>query len=101
MHAAVRDQPFGIRLGVLRGERVRGIVEPHHIGTRIVDESHAPHAGAIHDVEQRAWIVHEGQQEIPMGFLPPAHRLLDLGFEVAPWLDVDVHVGDATQSLQV
>jgi len=36
-----------------------------------------------------------------MGFLSLAHRLLDLWFEVAPWLDVDVDVGDVTQSLQV
>jgi hypothetical protein len=30
-----------------------------------------------------------------------AHRLLHLGLEVAPRLDVNVDVGDATQSLQV
>jgi len=30
-----------------------------------------------------------------------AHRLLHGGLELAPRLDVDVDVGDATQSLQV
>ena len=52
-------------------------------------------------LEQRAGIVHERDEEVPMGFLALAHRLLDLGFEVAPRLDVDMDVGDAAQSLQV
>src|SRR5207237_150335 len=69
IHPTVREEPLGIRLGVLRGECVRGIVEPHHVGTRVIDEPHAPYAGSIHHVEERAWIVHEGQQEFPMGFL--------------------------------
>ncbi len=36
-----------------------------------------------------------------MVLLPLAHRLLDRGLELPPWLDMDVDVGDATQSLQV
>ena len=36
-----------------------------------------------------------------MVFFPFAHRLLDGWLELPPWLDMDVDVGDALQSLQV
>ena len=101
VHTAVGNQPLRVRARVARREGVRRIIEAHDVGTGVIHEPHAPHARAIHHLEQGARIVHDGDQEAPMIFLPPAHRLLDFGLEVAPRLNVDVDVSDPAQSLQV
>ena len=99
--AAVGQQALGVGLGVLGGEGVGRVREPHHVGAGIVHHPDAPHARLVEDLQQRLGVVHDGLEKLPVRFLPAAHGFLDLGFEVAPRLDVDVDVGDARQSLQV
>src|SRR5207249_4059977 len=88
-----------VGLGVLRGERVARIGESHHVGRGVIHEAHPPHARAVHDLEQRARIVHHLDHQVPMRVLTAPHRLEHVRLELAPRLDVDVNVGDAGQRL--
>src|SRR5881409_2365650 len=99
MHAAVRQQSRWIGLGVCRGEGVARIGESHHVGRGVIHEAHPPHARAVHDLEQRARIVHHLDHQVPMRVLTAPHRLEHLRLELAPRLDVDVNVRDACQCL--
>jgi len=97
VHAAVRHESFRIGLRILGGERVARIREPHHVGGWIVHQARPPHARAIHDLEQRAGVVHHLDHEIPMRVLATPHHVEHVGLELAPRLHMDMHVGDARQ----
>src|SRR5438093_1540223 len=89
-----------IGLGVPHGEAVRGVREADDVRRGIVHESHAPHPRLIHYLEQRAGIVHQPDEEVPLRLFAAAHGLDHGGLHVAPGLDMDVDVRDAAQSLQ-
>ena len=44
-------------------------------------------------------VVHNLEQQVPIGLLAPAHRVEHRGLELAPRLHVNMYVGDTTESL--
>jgi len=96
VHAAVGQQALGVSRGVLSGEGVRRVGEAHHVGGRVVDEPDTPHAGAIHHLEQRLRILHDLDHAVAIHVLAAPHDRERRGLELAPRLDVHVHVGDPT-----
>src|SRR6266702_6047183 len=68
----------------------------HDVRGRVVDEPDAPHAGAIHHLEQRLGILHDLNHAVAIHLRAAPHDRERRGLELAPRLDVDVDIGDTT-----